>query len=580
MAPWRGLWPCLPLLCAELLASPRRCVFDEVQARVRVVRAAPRPPSPGVVAPVRIGTWISGEGDRLPEFEESRIRATVERAVRTVSSFLSVARSPTPLLLRRDVNKYCKFLWKNSSSVNYNRCGRANGNYRHETCLDAKIPDDHLAGCDVYPRADAARRVTLRRPGSGAPDADFLLYAHVRASGKCRAQPGLLAYAAHCRTDAGGRPLAGVVVICRDGHARLTVQTVVHELFHALGFSKDLFPTWRDCLSAGAGCSPRGKVTHVDGTGQTRIYTPSVISALQRHLGAVDPELGGPLENADAPPGGVSSHWEARLLQGSVMLAAPSRSGAARIDPLTLAAFEDTGWYSVDTGRAQRLVWGEGEGASFGSTLTCADNSSSFFCSGSGLGCHHLHLHKGKCQSDPFLDGCRVYKALDNGSECWKKENERKSSEERRGGEVFGSRSRCFFSELTTLNPSQFTVTGRCYRHRCTGPNSYQVQVLGSDWVDCPAGGSIQIRGYQGSVFCPDKRLCLDSDGGLPSEADEVFATGQPDATRSAPRPAAGLLVATGVCLSAVLALLVVLGLARSRCSPCKIRIHAAAGDV
>lgn len=35
---------------------------------------------------------------------------------------LIVERASGPLLLSRDVNKYCKFLWKNSSGVNYNRC--------------------------------------------------------------------------------------------------------------------------------------------------------------------------------------------------------------------------------------------------------------------------------------------------------------------------------------------------------------------------------------------------------------------------------------------------------------------------
>lgn len=46
-----------------------------------------------------------------------------------------------------------------------------------------------------------------------------------------------------------------------------------------------------------AQCSPRGKVTHSDATGQTRIYTPSITWALQRHLVSSEPELGGPLEN-------------------------------------------------------------------------------------------------------------------------------------------------------------------------------------------------------------------------------------------------------------------------------------------
>lgn len=227
-----------------------------------------------------------------------------------------------------------------------------------------------------------------------------------------------------------------------------------------------------------------------------------------------------------------------------------------------------------------------------------------FFLLLSGLGCHYLHLHKGECQTDQYLEKCRVYKPLKNGvsliswhvillkrkfsfthfsylnfnihidldkfceagicaqlyisvhlimdlcnfhsfhfflplllqSECWKKQNDRRSSEEDWSGEIFGFDSRCFFSSLNRqvcvcvyLNISVFScskyentsplfcicnttavflpsslfqshfllssssVEGRCYRHRCTGPNRYQIQVSGSEWVDCPAGGTIQV---------------------------------------------------------------------------------------
>lgn len=36
-------------------------------------------------------------------------------------------------------------------------------------------------------------------------------------------------------------------------------------------------------------------------------------------------------------------------------------------------------------------------------------------CALSGFGCHYLHLHKGVCQSDQYLEGCRIYKPLANG---------------------------------------------------------------------------------------------------------------------------------------------------------------------
>ncbi|XP_056299251.1 ciliated left-right organizer metallopeptidase [Pseudoliparis swirei] len=583
------------LLVVELPGVLPKCIFDEVQAEARVVRAAPGEPRPGArVAPaspqpIRIQTWIPVEGDGLSEAEKEKLEAAVEQAVRMVSSLLSVNRAPGPLLLSRDVGKYCKFLWKDSRTANYNRCGRANTNYRSETCLDVTIPDDHLAGCDVYPEAGSPRRTRLRPEGAGLPDTDFLLYLHVQATDRCRAEPHLLAYAVHCQTDTYGRPLAGVVVLCRGRRAaapdsqRATVQTVIHELFHALGFSKELFHTWRDCSStpqAAAGCSPRGGVTHADASGQMRIYTPSVISALQRHLGSTHPELGAPLENLDVPPGRVSSHWESRVLQGSIMAAVLGDWTTVRIDPVTLAALQDTGWYAVDLSRAQNLVWGDGEGAMFGSLSACLNKSSSFFCTGSGFGCHYLHLHKGECQTDAHLEGCRVYKPLKNGSECWKEEN---GGEEDWSGEVFGFHSRCFFSNLTRQNRSpvpslRSSVEGRCYRHRCTGLNRYQIQVSGCEWVDCPAGGAIQMKGHRGSVRCPDRRLCLHADvapppgdvGPLPASLTSGTLPPAQSGTRPALRcPAASVLgVAAALCLLAAAA-----ATYRSR-GLCRTRVH------
>ncbi|KAM9836575.1 ciliated left-right organizer metallopeptidase [Aulostomus maculatus] len=621
------------VLLADLPGSLQKCIFDEVQAQVSVVRAGPisppsettlaapagpgwrasplqrlpnewgevAPPTPESPQPIRIKTWVTVESASLTESETQRLKAAVGKATGTVSSLLSVVRGPGPLLLSRDINKYCKFVWRNPSTINCNRCGGANNNYRTETCLDVTIPDDHLAGCHVFPEADSTRRFVLRPQGAGLPDVDFVLYLHVQATDKCRSEPNVLAYAVHCQTDTRGRPVAGVVVFCRDRLSGATyshlasVQTVIHELFHALGFSKELFHTWRDCSSStqgGAGCFPRGGVTHADGSGLMRIYSPSVISALQRHLGSNDPELGGPLENLDVPPGGVSSHWESRVMRGSIMVAVLEDATTVRIDPITLAAFQDTGWYTVNLSRAQSLVWGDGAGDPFVPPSACRDNSSSYFCTGSGLGCHYLHLHKGECQTDPYLEGCRVYKTLKNARECWRKENHKDSAEEHRSGEIFGSDSRCFFSSLT--RQSQFrpltsaTRMGRCYRHRCTGPNRYQVQVSGSDWVDCPAGGTIQVLGYQGSVFCPDRRLCLYPDVAPPSNDDITLPAsvtsgpdGNPvrDGTWSDPGSAADLTVAMTLTFTAAVILLAAVRLSYRKCCPRRVQIHITPED-
>ncbi|XP_072543599.1 ciliated left-right organizer metallopeptidase [Salminus brasiliensis] len=563
--------------------------------------------------PIRIKTWTSRESPVLSHWERERVEAAVSEAISTVSKLLSVRRVPDRLLLNRDINKYCRFIWRNSSTYNYNRCGRANEKYRAESCLGVTIPDDHLSGYIVYPHPDQPNSQVLKPDGLGVPDTDFLLYMHTQSTAKCRADSSVLAYSVHCQTDADGRPIVGVVVICRESlrvdgfsHERM-VQTVIHELFHMLGFSKDLYGTWRDCsLSSqsqlGVGCSSRGHVTNTDETGQMRIYSPNVIKTLHTHLNSTHTELGAPLENQDVGSGGVSSHWEARVLQGSIMMAALGEPSLFQIDRVTLSALQDTGWYTVNFSQAQSLLWGEGEGDLFGSLATC-NESSSFFCTGSGLGCHYLHLHKGECQSDEYLEGCRIYKPLANRSECWKEENERKSELENWSGEIYHTDSRCFLSSLIREDHSSHSVSvvGHCYRHRCTGRNMYQIQVGGSDWLDCPAGKSIEVLGYRGTVFCPDRRFCHHHNVNPPASTHKPLLpaqlstaatfskrnhTPQPMISNSSLnfKPAlpfstsalkAGMIVASVLVIANVLFLLAVLIIIYRKCCSARVRVHA-----
>lgn len=112
----------------------QKCVFDEVQAQVRVVRAADithpdspptdgrvpliseqparhpgrrpaslwglmvklrsrveerAPPTPASPQPIRIHSWITRESDDLSDAEKYKLEAAVEEAVRVVSSLLS-----------------------------------------------------------------------------------------------------------------------------------------------------------------------------------------------------------------------------------------------------------------------------------------------------------------------------------------------------------------------------------------------------------------------------------------------------------------------------------------------------------
>ncbi|CAL1590821.1 unnamed protein product [Knipowitschia caucasica] len=215
-----------------------------------------------------------------------------------------------------------------------------------------------------------------------------------------------------------------------------------------------------------------------------------------------------------------------------------------------------------------------GEGNEFGSILTCKQNSS-FFCSGSGFGCHYLHLHKGQCQSDPYLDGCRIYKPIQNRSECWMVENVPESSQD----EMFGSDSRCFVSSLSSQGGVLNTSTvGRCYRHRCTGLNQYQVKVRDSDWVNCPAGGTVQIEGYAGSVWCPDRRLCVPNVSIQSHILGDYSKSQQPIVVGSiwrSPALLSALVLLAPLFLLLLLLLLLLLVNVSVSCRCCKVRVHS-----
>ncbi|XP_072616574.1 ciliated left-right organizer metallopeptidase [Vulpes vulpes] len=524
-----------------------RCLHDETQKSVTLLRPhlsqlAPnfhsssltlpgsRDPQPLRIRicyirdPASAGAW-DPEGAEIRGGPEALALAAARQATQQLQGVLAVPPVQGPLLLSRDPAQYCHAVWGDPDTPNYHRCSLLNPEYKGETCLGAKIPDAHLRGYALWPEQGPPQLV--QPDGPGVRDTDFLLYVLVAHTSKCHGEPSIIAYAACCQLDSEDRPLAGTIVYCAQhltspslSH-RDIVMVTLHELLHALGFSGQLFKKWRDCPSGPSvreNCSTRQQVTRRDEWGQLLLTTPTVSHSLAKHLGVPGTSVGVPLEEE----GPLSSHWEARMLQGSIMTATFDGARRTRLDPITLAAFRDSGWYQVNHSAAQELLWGQGAGLEFGLVTTCGAGSSDFFCTGSGVGCHYLHLDKGSCSSDPMLEGCRMYKPLANGSECWKKENGFSLGAENLHGEIYHSQSRCFLANITsplfreakTRHPSQIPylkeaeLTGRCYLHQCTERGEYKVQAEGSPWASCLPGKAIQIPGYYGLLFCPRGRLC------------------------------------------------------------------------
>lgn len=132
---WVGMVVVMVVVVVELPGALQKCIFDEVQAHVRAVRAAPiihpgsspteprlgamltseqqtshpgwraAPPAPASPQPIRIHTWITRESDNLLDTERERVEAAVKEAVRTVSSLLSGEKRTSNSNLTLSVNQ-------------------------------------------------------------------------------------------------------------------------------------------------------------------------------------------------------------------------------------------------------------------------------------------------------------------------------------------------------------------------------------------------------------------------------------------------------------------------------------------
>ncbi|XP_013410286.1 uncharacterized protein LOC106173638 isoform X2 [Lingula anatina] len=454
--------------------------------------------------PIRIIAHYENLG--LSENEEGRLRNTVNMAITRISNLLSVIHVQGPLLLSREA---CNIFW--SDGPNAGRCQELKVGYRDsgEKCGpdDFVIPREHLSGFSTYGYNASQPNQQHFSDGPGLLAADYVVYIQARSTGSCsRDNFAVMAYASYCRQDQNGRPVAGYVNFCpthlNDGtfEENKAVLTMIHELFHALGFSKNLLDEYRDCSHSASGlnCPKRHRVTgsiyRVE-----RIITPTHVTATSQHYNCTTHpvnEFGAPLHLVNS---NIDSHWDARFLQGSIMAPSIGLPHLTFIDNMTMSLFEDMGWYKVNYQEVDDYHWGKDEGCDFGLQQACNDESE-FFCTGNDLGCHYLHLDKAQCSKDDFLGSCRIFIAQPGGA-CFLPFG---ASVSLGYGEVHSSNSRCFLSNLTLSGTNgAMDYSGRCYEHRCAGINQVEVRVGNSSWIPCPGGDMVEIPGLLGSLLCP-----------------------------------------------------------------------------
>lgn len=149
------------------------------------------------------------------------------------------------------------------------------------------------------------------------------------------------------------------------------VSIIQHELVHLLVFSTSLLKLFDGAGPASKNLIPgviekfsrtdwetaKGMITH-------RIYmivTPRVREEARAYFNCSDLE-GAELE-MQGSAGTALQHWEKRVFENEAMAGYTTQVYA--LSRITLALFEDSGWYQPDYGNAQNMSWGHGLGCNF-----------------------------------------------------------------------------------------------------------------------------------------------------------------------------------------------------------------------
>eukprot|EP00937_MAST-01D_sp_MAST-1D-sp2_P006153 g6153.t1 len=394
-----------------------------------------------------------------------------------------------------------------------------------------------------------------------------------------------------CQRDQHDRPTHGFVNFCpaqlpelSDTRWGSTLATALHEIAHVLGFSAASFALMRDANLQGAPRTPRDsrglpllratacadgtrRVTErppsaatmeVSGDGRTaRIVTPRVQREARAQF-ACDRLTGAELENQPTAGAGAcwGAHWEERLFRTDMMSAVESTAGAGAnhiMSRVTLAYFEDTGWYKANYGLAQAAHWGYRAGCSF-AMLPCLDGSGAtpspseprHFCATPEVEqCGVGRTARGYCaivdhnRSLPArfqyfkghtrrggdvrrADYCPTARSWANG-DC---RNGANKPGRNYYGQTFGPASRCFKSSLhqrVAVSGNTFayvegaTLGTACHEMRCNADGSLSLRLAvdggQSQWLRCTSGRTVSgVTGFDGELHCPanaSTEICL-----------------------------------------------------------------------
>ena len=332
---------------------------------------------------------------------------------------------------------------------------------------------------------------------------------------------GVLASAGYCLISTTNyRPIAGILHINSNlsfnkKNTDLYIKyLLLHEITHILVFNPSLFNRLGMSTS-----------TIINNNTVILINSPKVLAKAREHFGCNSLE-GVPLENQGSA-GSSGSHWEARYMLGDYMISTDYLDNV--ISDISLALFEDSGYYKVKYYSGDLFKFGKNKGCDFIKNKCIINENPSFeeFCVTPDQPlCSPSRLSKGLCKiysfdsipkeyqyfSNPnyggfsIVDYCPVSYRNTNNSDYYPTSCYSGTPTLSEYGERMGNNSFCFISSLIPYYNSNLNITTHaiCYRTGCNKNTKQVIVYIGSSSINCPTnGGNVTFTDFKGRIICP-----------------------------------------------------------------------------
>ena len=368
----------------------------------------------------------------------------------------------------------------------------------------------------------------------------------------------VLSSASFCAMNYEGRPLAGYIFIegnltdieIRKYNAdKYFTMIFLHELTHILIFDSELLKMNKNIEIIEEKVEILNKV-------RTLLSSPKVLSMAKRHFGC-ESIRGIELENQDYdwrneqfqkenignPVDKYGNHWDARVMLTDYMTA--TNYDESVISEITLALFEDSGYYKVNYYTGGLFRYGKNQGCEFLDSYCVYGDVSlhkNEFCISEGTTmCTPGRMHRAMCGLTtyptsleknytyftdsrkgghlPQADYCPVAKTNTTMSRTYYYQGHCDYGEleeyPRKLGYTMNNESICLLSSLTPKDePELIEYPGNfralCYLVDCYENNDEKVVriFIGDNVIYCPtSGGQQTLDGYYGYILCPDYNL-------------------------------------------------------------------------